>query len=147
MGIGLRVYVAVFLFYSDKVLLLKRSDQKSFAPGLWTGVGGRVEQEEFEELEAAAFRELQEETGLKRQEIRELKLRVVVTRPESGDLVLVCFYSGLALRPVEGLCREGELKWIDQSKFDTLDMIENAREALESILSSGLELDVVDFLS
>ena len=147
MGIGLKVYVTVFLIHDGNVLLLKRSPEKSFAPGLWTGVGGRVEQEEFEKLEAAAFREVEEETGLGMREIRELKLRVVVTRPESGDLVLVCFYSGFALRAAEGPCSEGELRWINTGNLDSLDMIENAREALDSILSSGMEQDGVEFLS
>ena len=145
MAIGLNAFVAVFLFNEDQVLLLKRSDSRSFAPGKWTGVGGKVERVEFHDLTAAAIRELEEETGLARQEILDLKLRVVLTQPESGDLVLVCFYSGRALRRVEGPCAEGLLSWESTTAIDDLEMIGNARCALKRILSSGLDDDVVDF--
>jgi 8-oxo-dGTP diphosphatase len=145
MAIGLNAFVAVFLFNEDQVLLLKRSNSRAFAPGKWTGVGGKVESVEFQDLTAAAIRELEEETGLAPQEIQDLKLRVVLTQPESGDLVLVCFFPGRALRRAEGPCAEGRLSWESTSAIDDLEMIENARCALKRILASGLEDDGVDF--
>ena len=153
MAIGLKAYVTVFLMYEDQVLLLKRSNQKSFAPGNWTGVGGRVEGVEFADLATAVFREVHEETGLERHEVQDLRLRIVLTQPESGDLVLVCFYVGTALRRVDGPCAEGQLCWEDTAAIDDLDMIENARCALKKILTSGEQpnvpgnLDEVVFLS
>ncbi|NTW22179.1 NUDIX domain-containing protein [Candidatus Falkowbacteria bacterium] len=46
---------------TGKILLLKRSDEKDFSPGIWEYVTGRLHQ--FEEPEVGLRREVMEETG------------------------------------------------------------------------------------
>lgn len=60
----------IFLVDGDKVLTLKRNDDKKIYPGKISGFGGKVEP--GEELEASARREFLEEAGL---EVNEMKLR------------------------------------------------------------------------
>ena len=91
MATGLKAYVAVFLFRDNRVLLLRRSEHRRFAPGLWTGVGGRVALDEMADLEGAALREVLEETGLTAGDVSDLKIQVVLTRPEGGDVALLVF--------------------------------------------------------
>jgi 8-oxo-dGTP diphosphatase len=130
MGAGLNVYVAVFLFRKNRVLLLERAPHKGFAPGRWTGVGGRVEPDEMSNLEAAALREVAEEAGIEAEDVEDLDIRVVLTRPEDGDVTTVVFFAGYTDR--EGLppCSEGRLHWVALDRVDGLDLVENAGYAL-----------------
>ena len=54
--------VGVAVFRDARILLVQRSMKKKFLPGYWEIPGGHVE--EGETPEAAARRELEEETGL-----------------------------------------------------------------------------------
>ena len=104
MGTGLNVYVTVFLFRKNRVLLLERASHKGFAPGRWTGVGGRVEPEEMGDLETAALREVGEEAGIGAADVKDLEMRVVITRPEGNDVTtVVFFYGSIRLRDVDSL--------------------------------------------
>ena len=150
MGTGLNVYVTVFLFRKNRVLLLERSSRKRFAPGRWTGVGGRVEPGEMSDLETAALRELSEEAGIGAEDVRNLEIRVVLTRLEDGDVTTVVFFSGHTHRASTGECNEGRLQWVELDRADDLDLVENARHALDLALKaeesafSGLYLAVED---
>ena len=64
-GVGALIWDPV----EDKYLLLKRSEEKDFAPGAWECVTGRLDQGEG--FEDALFREVREEIGV---EIRPLFL-------------------------------------------------------------------------
>lgn len=136
MGAGMNVYVAVFLFRKNRVLLLERASRKGFAPGRWTGVGGRAEPGEMDDLEAAVFREVSEETGIEAEEIRNLEIRIVLTRIEDGDLTTVVFFSGYTDRESLDECNEGRLQWVEVDRVDDLDLVENARYALNLALQA-----------
>ena len=136
MGVGLNVYVAVFLFRKNRVLLLERAPHKGFAPGRWTGVGGRVEPNEMANLEAAARRELGEEAGIETQDVENLDIRVVLTRPEGGGVTNVVFFTGQTDREGFGSCSEGRLHWVELDCVDDLDLLENAGYALNLVLQS-----------
>ena len=131
-------------------LLLERSSRKRFAPGRWTGVGGRVEPGEMSDLETAALRELCEETGIPAEDVQNLEIRVVLTRLEDGDVTTVLFFSGHTHHESMGECNEGRLQWVELDRVDDLDLVENARNALDLALNaeesafSGLYLAVED---
>lgn len=136
MGAGLNVYVTVFLFRKNRVLLLERGSGKRFAPGRWTGVGGRVELGEMDDLDTAALREVSEEAGIEAEDIRNLEIRVVLTRIEEGDVTNVVFFSGHTDRESLHACNEGRLQWVDLDRVDDLDLVENARYALNLALQT-----------
>ncbi|MDA0745919.1 MAG: NUDIX domain-containing protein [bacterium] len=147
MSTGLRVYVAVFLFRENRVLLLRRAKTKKFAPGRWTGVGGQVEVSELGNLEGAALREVAEETGLEANEIKDLQLRVVLTQPENGNVVNLVFFTGQTGREDVGPCSEGTLHWVALEKVAKLDMVENAGQVLDLVLGTkqaGVQFGVCD---
>jgi 8-oxo-dGTP diphosphatase len=136
MGAGLNVYVAVFLFRKNRVLLLERAPHKGFAPGRWTGVGGRVEPDEMANLEAAALRELGEEAGIEAEDVENLDIRVVLTRPEDGGVATVVFLTGHTDREALSPCSEGRLHWVALDRVDDLDLVENAGYALNLVLQA-----------
>ncbi|MFC7680786.1 NUDIX domain-containing protein [Paenibacillus sp. GCM10028914] len=59
-----RLMSTAFLYYNDKILMMKRSANRKLAPGLWTGIGGHIEPDEMNNPELACIREIYEETGI-----------------------------------------------------------------------------------
>lgn len=59
---GRQNYVCGFLFYSDEVLLVKKS-KPLWQSGLLNGIGGKVEN--YETFDQCMHREFEEETGIK----------------------------------------------------------------------------------
>lgn len=131
---NLRVFIATFLFHGDAVLLLKRSRAARFAPRKWTGVGGRVESHELNGVEAAALREIEEETGLKESDLRDLRVRFVLTLPEAGGISVLVFCAAETDRTGVGPCDEGTLRWVRTDRLSEFDMIENARRVLDALI-------------
>jgi 8-oxo-dGTP diphosphatase len=121
---------------AGQYLLLKRSPSKQFAPNLWTGIGGHVEPDEYNDLAAAALRELREESGILPGEIEVFTLRRVLflSRP-GGPLVLLLYYTGRLLGRVTPDCPEGTLEWIGPERIPGLEMIETTRAVLPLLLS------------
>ena len=66
-----------FLINDNRYLLLKRSSTRSIAPNLWSCVGGHMENHEINNPLEACIREIDEETGIKKENIFELKLRYI----------------------------------------------------------------------
>lgn len=86
MADSLELYTVVFLQYDGRFLLLERARDKAYAPGMWTGVGGRIEGSEMADVAASALREVEEETGITPGEIERFTLRRVVLFQLTGFL-------------------------------------------------------------
>ncbi len=132
---NLRAFIATFIFRGNRVLLLERSQTRRFAPGKWTGVGGRVEAHELGDVTAAALREIEEETGLKGSDLRDLRLRFVLTLPEAGGISVLLFCTAETDRSEVGPCDEGALHWIPTDGVDRTDMMDNARRVLDVLIA------------
>lgn len=96
--IGTKVAVIAFILIDDKVLLTQRSLEPG--KGKWALPGGFVDHDEAPE--AAAIREVREETGL-RVQIRQLL--TVIPKQDDGMADLVIVYSA---RVVAGQMRAGD---------------------------------------
>jgi 8-oxo-dGTP diphosphatase len=129
--IAAKLYSVIVLFHARKLLLLRRADWKAFAPGRWTGIGGRVEPFELGDLVSSARRELFEETDLGAAEVSTLVLRRTLTfyRADEGLVTLVYFTSDTVSDRVP-TCTEGTLAWKEPSELDRLDVIENTAKVL-----------------
>ena len=104
-----QAFTVVFLNSSiapDHFLLLKRSADRHFAPGWYTGIGGKVELEESPSQ--AAYRELKEEAGIEDIHLQEFA-QVIVNKHKA----LHYYFGSLATLKVPA-CNEGELEWIIQ---------------------------------
>ena len=76
----LRNMTAVYLAKKDKVLMLYKEDGR-VVNNVWTGsAGGHFEKNEINDAKACVLRELEEELGLRSDDIEGLTLRYVTLR-------------------------------------------------------------------
>jgi 8-oxo-dGTP diphosphatase len=133
---ALEAYTVVLLRHADLFLLLQRVETKAFMPGRLTGIGGRVEVGEFENLCSAALRELREETGIREEDVTRFLLRrvLLVARPERALTVLL-YFTGWLRTPQLPDCTEGTLAWVRREQFAALDVIESTKPVLPLLVS------------
>ncbi len=111
----------------DKYLLLRRSDDKDFASGIWECVTGRVDQGEG--FEDALFREVQEELGV------EVELEMILgtthfyrgaALPENELIGVVCLVSLEDPDSIQVSSEHSQARWL------------SAKEAYELLESDHL---------
>lgn len=122
------------IFYSNenehKVLLVKRKAEPFKEK--WALPGGFLEEEET--LEAGARRELQEETGLKIDKLKQLKAFGTPGRDPRGRTISIVFYGRVTSEEkVEGSDDAAEADWFNLKElpelaFDHAEILQEARE-------------------
>lgn len=112
-----------------------RSNETGLA-SLWTGVGGRVENDEYHDLGRAALRELTEETRLLSQEVSRFTLRRVLlhARPEA-PLTVLLYYTGTLHEQLLPACREGTLAWVTADEITRLAVVGSTRPVLPQLIA------------
>ncbi len=136
--VSLAAFTIVLLFAADRCLLLARSRDRARFPGLWSGIGGRVEPHELADLAAAARRELREETGLDIELLPPLVLRraLLQHRAGSSELTLLFYFTGELSAPLDvPASREGTFHWVEVAQLATLPLVDNARLVLPLLVA------------
>ncbi len=133
---NIKVAADAMIFCKDsgqwQIVLVKRK----FPPnvGMWALPGGFVEDDE--ELEAAAIRELEEETGLKLPALKQLHTFGKVGRDPRGRTISVTYYAILENKlPVTGGDDAAEAHWVNISDitemaFDHMEVLQFALQEL-----------------
>ena len=114
----------IFLVEGDKVLTLKRNEDKKIYPGKFSGFGGKVEP--GEDIEASVRREFEEETGLtiEKMDFRGTFIRILDNGYINEMYIFVA--SGFSGQPLQA-SDEGTIEWQTIEDFlshsDTVDHI------------------------
>jgi len=109
--------VAAFLQNNGKYLLMKRADNRSIAPNVWSGVGGHMEQSEINDPLSACYREITEETGIDRSNIVFLELLYIIIRRSKDEIRQNYIYFGETSQTDVIQTGEGELFWIFEKEL------------------------------
>jgi len=123
----------IFLVDGDRVLTLKRNDDKKIYPGKISGFGGKVEP--GESLEASARREFLEETGLTidKMELRGTMIRIIDDSYINEMYIFVA--SGFSGEPLE-TSDEGTVEWrIVQDFLNNPDTVDHIPLYLEQVIA------------
>lgn len=132
-----RNMVSLFLLAGEEVLLLHRAGGR-VASGLWVAAcGGHMEKDELNDARRAAIREMGEELGLEKEDIRGLKLRYITLR-NTGEEIRQNFYFFAGIdreRPLTS--SEGELRWAGWQEALSLPMPFSARQVLTHYFEKG----------
>ena len=67
-----RLVAGALLSCGNQVLMMKRSEHKALAPGVWSCIGGHLEPDEINTPSQACLREIWEETGIAPERIHNL---------------------------------------------------------------------------
>jgi 8-oxo-dGTP diphosphatase len=133
--IELAAFTMVLLRCNQRYLMLQRSARKSFAPGKWTGIGGRVEPAEFGDVHSSALREIAEETGYSGDQVHNLTARRLILQQRPGHPVtLLIYFTGEVEVPIIGTSDEGTLHWLSESELDSIDIIDNTRLIIPELI-------------
>lgn len=120
--IRVRTMTGAFLFHHDEVLMLKRSQNKKIAPGLWSCIGGHVEPHEHDYPEQSCLREIEEEAGISPADIEKLTLRYILLRQKENELNQHYIFFGHSNTRAIKSYDEGELHWVKLSEVANLQM-------------------------
>jgi 8-oxo-dGTP pyrophosphatase MutT (NUDIX family) len=131
-----RFYGAIFaLIWSPanyKYLLLKRSEEKDYASGIWECVTGRVDQGEG--FEAALHREVREEIGVEVQFEFMIGTTHFYRGPEKPAYEMIGLVCGCSIPDPEAIqisAEHSEYRWVSFDEVD--DVIGDRREKTEWI--------------
>lgn len=131
----LRNMTSIYIMRDDRMLLLYRIGSRVVAPS-WCGIGGHFEPAELNMAQAAALRELREETGLTGDDLENLKLRYVTLRLKNGE-IRQNYYFFAYLKPkvqVNMNCPEGILEWVPCRAVPDREMPYTARFVVQHYL-------------
>ena len=141
---------SVFLVRGGQVLLLYRKGSRAMDEDSWVGVGGHLEPGETADPTAGVLRELEEEIGVRPDQLSDLALRYVALRA-TGTELRQTYYFTAALRPEAPLpvgCAEGDLHWFDLTMDPSdLEMPPTARIAFTHRLSHGHHDETLRFIT
>ena len=117
----------VILDSNDKVLILLRPKEASWAPGKWGYPGGKIE--EGESPMGAAVRETREETQLIARNLKPLKLPI--------DKPVLPFYTTEYDGRVEIDYEHDDWQWVPRSEIEKYDLAPDVLDMYDWVLRNG----------
>ena len=146
----LRNMTAIYLQKGDKVLLLYRMGSKVVADSYTGTAGGHFEEGELNDARACILRELDEETGMKEENLKNLAMRYVTLRLKNNEIRQnYYFFAEMkeedeqinATRKIES--NEGKLQWVQERDLLKLEMPFTAKEVIRHYLDTGKDSGAV----
>lgn len=122
--------VNALIWCNGKVLLLKRSEKKTIDPGVYSGIGGKVEP--HESFYEALLREVKEETGLTEFEsIKPYSITQHPYPPSNAEWVNVYFNIKIKKQLKIKTSDEGEFYWVNPNDVNSLPMVDDLKEYIQ----------------
>ena len=141
----MRNMTAVYLFRGERVLLLYRQGGR-VVDRVWTGsAGGHFEECELNDAKACVLREMNEELGLKPEDIENLTLRYISLRYVKGEIRQnYYFFADLKEHVDDGLAsNEGLCRWFGLDEIYSLEMPLSAGYIMKHFCETGRNTDKV----
>ena len=121
---------------SDKILILKRSNQVKSMKGLWAGISGIIEKNETP-LDRAKI-EIFEELGIKKDEITLLKeaetMRIVSPQYQNHEWEVYPFLFEIQESEIKLNWENSDFKWINAEDISKYETVPNLDKVLLNLL-------------
>lgn len=137
--------INALIWCDGKILMLKRAETKTLDPGVYSGIGGKVEP--GESIYDALYREVEEESGLK--EFESVKVFSVTQHPyPPTDCEWINIYFNVTIKEMVNIPEsdEGRFDWIDPKDVNSLPMVSDLKEYIK-ILSKNPEAFILGFFN
>ena len=120
----LRNMTSVYLLHKNILLLLFRLGGRVVNEEWIASAGGHFEQNELNDAEACVLRELKEEIGINKDDLKDIRLRYITLRRKNKEIrQIYYFFAELASEVIpEYTSNEGQLKWFALSEIRSLKM-------------------------
>jgi 8-oxo-dGTP diphosphatase len=136
----LRQMAVAFLFNEDQeILFLQKKKKDAFLSGFLVPIGGHIERNEMNEPKIACFREIEEETGLKSHNIKDLSLRYIVLRiKDNKEIRMQYVFKGEASKNSPLIeSDEGSLSWVNHEDILNHKVSATTKEIVEHYEETG----------
>lgn len=140
---------SVFVIRGDKILMIRRSNQKTYLPGYVQPIGGKVDLDE--DPLTAAHRELQEEANI---QVTDIKLKAIVTEIKSkkDDSYKTNWQIFHFLGQYDeknnneiGTTPEGELVWLTLKEIKKENIADSIKLLIDHILGDNNKLAFANY--
>lgn len=115
-----RQMATAFLIHQGSVLMMKKKKSKIFNFEFWGGIGGHMESDELNSPMTASYREIEEETGFKKDDIKNFRLEYILLEKNSGEIRQQYVYFGETKHMNFIPSDEGELFWVSKNELSGL---------------------------
>ena len=134
----LRNMTAIYITRGDEMLMLYRMGSRVVDPS-WCGIGGHFEEAELNDPYACVLRELEEETGIRRDMMEDIRFKYVTLRLKKGEIRQNYYYFANLKADVELSLEsdEGKLGWVPLNQVMEKNMPLTARFMLDHYLKTG----------
>ncbi|WP_255428592.1 NUDIX domain-containing protein [Sporosarcina sp. resist] len=100
--------------------MMKKKKSKIFNFEFWGGIGGHMESDELNSPMTASYREIEEETGFKKDDIKNFRLEYILLEKNSGEIRQQYVYFGETKHMNFIPSDEGELFWVPKNELSGL---------------------------
>ena len=129
------IIVNVVVFNGKKILIAKRSMQKTHAKGFWTIPGGKMEIKKGDEwgvLEETAHREVLEETGIEIHDDLMLLCNNIFIRDDNNTASLaITFVAAYKSGDVATSSETTQVEWISKNEMQNYTFAPNVRNYID----------------
>ncbi|WP_253735886.1 NUDIX domain-containing protein [Paenibacillus sp. FJAT-26967] len=132
----IRQMATAFLSHQEYVLMMKKANSKIFNFEFWGGIGGHLEHEELNFPMKASYREIEEETGFKENEIENFTLKYILIEDGNGEIRQQYVYFGETTHRNFIPSEEGDLFWIHKSELLNLKISKAIRFTIQHYLEN-----------
>ena len=139
----LRNMTSLYLTGQNGILCLYRIGSRVANQKYIGSAGGHFEPVELNDALRCVLREMEEELGLKAEDVRDLRLRYITYRLKDGEIRQNYYFFGSLKEDRTLQSTEGELHWIPYDGFDSLNMPLSAKHMILHYLKFGRFDDVL----
>ena len=133
----LRNMTSLYLVREDAVLCLYRIGSRVANKKYIGSCGGHFEENELNDPQKCILREMQEELGLKENDIVGMSLRYITHRLAKGEIRQNYYFFARLKEEKELSSNEGQLRWVPFEEVPTLAMPVSAKHMILHYLSTG----------